>query len=63
MGQSPALNQPFLTKGDNNPVDDIDLYNGTSWLKRIHIVSDLALTLFMMTMLTVSLFRFPHILQ
>ena len=37
-GQSPAPNQLLLTKGDNNPVDDIDLYNGISWLKRRHIV-------------------------
>ena len=30
--------QKLLTKGDNNPVDDIDLYNGLSWLERKHIV-------------------------
>jgi len=38
MGQSPARDQLLLTKGDNNPVDDIDLYNGINWLERRHIV-------------------------
>ena len=35
-----ALPQPqkILTKGDNNPVDDIDLYNGIDWLERRHII-------------------------
>jgi signal peptidase len=30
--------QLLLTKGDNNPVDDTDLYNGLDWLQRKHIV-------------------------
>ncbi len=30
--------QLLLTKGDNNPVDDIDLYQGLEWLERRHIV-------------------------
>jgi signal peptidase I len=30
--------QLLLTKGDNNPVDDIDLYQGLEWLERRNIV-------------------------
>lgn len=30
--------QLLLTKGDNNHVDDIDLYQGLEWLERKHIV-------------------------
>jgi signal peptidase len=30
--------QLLLTKGDNNYVDDIDLYQGLDWLERKHIV-------------------------
>ncbi|KAH8824055.1 signal peptidase I [Flagelloscypha sp. PMI_526] len=33
-----GLNQKMLTKGDNNPVDDTDLYHGLEWLEREHIV-------------------------
>lgn len=34
---SPAK-QYLLTKGDNNYIDDIDLYQGLQWLERKHIV-------------------------
>ncbi len=30
--------QYLLTKGDNNYVDDIELYQGLEWLERKHIV-------------------------
>lgn len=30
--------QLLLTKGDNNYVDDIELYQGLQWLERKHIV-------------------------
>ncbi|KAJ8589854.1 hypothetical protein M405DRAFT_737946, partial [Rhizopogon salebrosus TDB-379] len=30
--------QLLLTKGDNNHVDDIELYQGLEWLDRRHIV-------------------------
>ena len=33
-----AKDQLLLTKGDNNPVDDIDLYQGLEWLERKHII-------------------------
>jgi len=32
------LKQLILTKGDNNFVDDIDLYDGLEWLERKHMV-------------------------
>lgn len=35
--QSPPK-QLMLTKGDNNHVDDIELYQGLEWLERKHIV-------------------------
>ena len=33
-----APNQLLLTKGDNNHIDDIELYQGLEWLERKHIV-------------------------
>ena len=30
--------QLLLTKGDNNQIDDIELYQGLEWLERKHIV-------------------------
>ncbi|TFK39607.1 hypothetical protein BDQ12DRAFT_722446 [Crucibulum laeve] len=33
-----ASTQRLLTKGDNNPVDDIELYEGLEWLERKHVV-------------------------
>lgn len=30
--------QLILTKGDNNPVDDLELYKGLTWLQRKHVV-------------------------
>lgn len=38
---SPHATKPdqlLLTKGDNNEVDDIVLYNGAQWLKRENVV-------------------------
>ncbi|EPQ51796.1 hypothetical protein GLOTRDRAFT_112311 [Gloeophyllum trabeum ATCC 11539] len=32
------VEQLLLTKGDNNPIDDVDLYNGLDWLERRHVV-------------------------
>ena len=33
-----AEKQLLLTKGDNNHIDDIELYQGLEWLERKHIV-------------------------
>lgn len=35
---STLAHQRLLTKGDNNYVDDIELYQGLEWLERKHIV-------------------------
>jgi signal peptidase I len=34
----PLSRQRLLTKGDNNYVDDIELYKGLEWLERKHII-------------------------
>jgi hypothetical protein len=34
----PAVSQLLLTKGDNNHIDDLELYNGLEWLERKHVV-------------------------
>ncbi|KAG1749659.1 uncharacterized protein EDB91DRAFT_1327137 [Suillus paluster] len=34
----PGEHQLMLTKGDNNHVNDLDLYQGLEWLERRHIV-------------------------
>ncbi len=33
-----AHKQLLLTKGDNNHIDDLELYQGLEWLERKHIV-------------------------
>ncbi|KAJ7589968.1 signal peptidase complex catalytic subunit SEC11 [Mycena floridula] len=33
-----TLKQLMLTKGDNNDIDDLELYKGLEWLERHHIV-------------------------
>jgi len=38
LGFVPAQDQLLLTKGDNNQLDDVDLYQGLDWLRRQHIV-------------------------
>lgn len=37
-GEKVLAHQRLLTKGDNNYVDDIELYQGLEWLERKHIV-------------------------
>ena len=37
-GDETQANQLLLTKGDNNYVDDIELYQGLEWLEKKHIV-------------------------
>ncbi|KAH8830996.1 signal peptidase I [Flagelloscypha sp. PMI_526] len=37
-----GLVQKMLTKGDNNPVDDTDLYHGLEWIGSEHIVGRVA---------------------
>ncbi|KAF8331010.1 hypothetical protein F5887DRAFT_1110179 [Amanita rubescens] len=37
-GSEVAKKQLLLTKGDNNQVDDVPLYQGLEWLERQHII-------------------------
>ncbi|TDL15965.1 hypothetical protein BD410DRAFT_832348 [Rickenella mellea] len=37
-GEEPLVKQRILTKGDNNPVDDIGLYRGLEWIERRHVI-------------------------
>jgi signal peptidase I len=30
--------QLMLTKGDNNPIDDLELYDGSEWLEHLHVL-------------------------
>jgi len=61
MGQPPARNQLLLTKGDNNPVDDIDLYKGISWLERRHIVGKVRGFLPYIGYITIAMNDFPQL--
>jgi hypothetical protein len=54
----------MLTKGDNNHVDDIDLYQGLEWLDRRHIIGKVRGYVLFPSCLTVkpcSLTRLPSI--
>jgi len=61
MGQPPARNQLLLTKGDNNPVDDIELYNGMNWLERRHIVGKVRGFLPYIGYITIAMNDFPQL--
>jgi hypothetical protein len=38
VASEPVQRQLLLTKGDNNHVDDLELYQGLDWLERRHII-------------------------
>jgi signal peptidase len=38
LGFVPTQDQLMLTKGDNNLLNDLDLYRGLDWLRRRHII-------------------------
>lgn len=47
VSSSSALTDgPAVTKGDNNPTDDISLYNGLKYLKRSNMFAAVAEALF-----------------
>lgn len=43
---SNPVDQLILTKGDNNPTDDIGLYEGLKWIERKHVVGKVAGSVF-----------------
>ncbi|KAF7798125.1 hypothetical protein EIP86_009340 [Pleurotus ostreatoroseus] len=56
-----AKDQLLLTKGDNNPVDDIDLYQGLEWLERKHIVGKVRGFLPYVGYVTIAMNDFPQL--
>ncbi|KAF9011819.1 hypothetical protein BDQ17DRAFT_1396883 [Cyathus striatus] len=54
-------NQYLLTKGDNNYVDDIELYQGLEWLERKHIVGKVRGFLPYVGYVTIAMNDFPQL--
>jgi len=53
--------QLLLTKGDNNPVDDLELYRGIEWLERKHIVGKVRGFLPYIGYVTIAMNDFPQL--
>ncbi|KAE9395427.1 hypothetical protein BT96DRAFT_997649 [Gymnopus androsaceus JB14] len=56
-----AGDQLLLTKGDNNHVDDIELYQGLDWLERKHIVGKVRGFLPYVGYVTIAMNDFPQL--
>ncbi|KAH9934223.1 uncharacterized protein B0H18DRAFT_980083 [Fomitopsis serialis] len=56
-----AQPQLLLTKGDNNPVDDLDLYQGLEWLERRHIIGKVQAFLPYVGYVTIAMNDFPQL--
>ncbi|KAG1883191.1 hypothetical protein F4604DRAFT_1741271 [Suillus subluteus] len=57
----PGEHQLMLTKGDNNHVDDIDLYQGLEWLDRRHIIGKVRGFLPYIGYVTIAMNDFPQL--
>lgn len=57
----PGEHQLMLTKGDNNHVDDIDLYQGLEWLNQRHIVGKVRGFLPYIGYVTIAMNDFPQL--
>ncbi|WRT64810.1 signal peptidase I [Kwoniella shivajii] len=53
--------QFLLTKGDNNPGDDITLYNGIEWIEREHIIGKVKGFLPYIGYVTIAMNDFPQL--
>ncbi|WWC86948.1 signal peptidase I [Kwoniella dendrophila CBS 6074] len=53
--------QLLLTKGDNNPGDDITLYNGIEWIERKHIIGKVRGFLPYIGYVTIAMNDFPQL--
>ncbi|KAI0772947.1 hypothetical protein BD413DRAFT_473757 [Trametes elegans] len=53
--------QLLLTKGDNNHIDDIELYQGLEWLERKHIVGKVRGFLPYIGYVTIAMNDFPQL--
>jgi len=54
-------NQLILTKGDNNYLDDVELYQGLDWLERKHIVGKVRGFLPYVGYVTIAMNDFPQL--
>jgi len=54
-------NQLLLTKGDNNYLDDVELYQGLDWLERKHIVGKVRGFLPYVGYVTIAMNDFPQL--
>ncbi|CAG7850430.1 Signal peptidase complex catalytic subunit SEC11 {ECO:0000256/RuleBase:RU362047} {ECO:0000256/RuleBase:RU362047} [Serendipita indica DSM 11827] len=55
------LDQEILTKGDNNPYDDISLYKNLKWLERRHVVGKVRGFLPYVGYVTIAMNDFPQL--
>jgi len=53
--------QLMLTKGDNNQVDDLELYNGLEWIERKHVVGKVRGFMPYIGYITIALNDFPQL--
>ncbi|KAF7319393.1 Signal peptidase complex catalytic subunit SEC11 [Mycena chlorophos] len=60
-GTYSPLNQRLLTKGDNNEVNDIELYRGLEYLERKHIVGKVRGFLPYVGYVTIAMNDFPQL--
>ncbi|KAF9224959.1 hypothetical protein BS17DRAFT_779354 [Gyrodon lividus] len=58
---APGPNQLLLTKGDNNHVDDIELYQGLDFLERRHIIGKVRGFLPYIGYVTIAMNDFPQL--
>ncbi|CCM05631.1 uncharacterized protein FIBRA_07860 [Fibroporia radiculosa] len=56
-----AHDQLLLTKGDNNYIDDLELYQGLEWLERQHIVGKVRGFLPYVGYVTIAMNDFPQL--
>ncbi|PCH37476.1 hypothetical protein WOLCODRAFT_140884 [Wolfiporia cocos MD-104 SS10] len=56
-----AHKQLLLTKGDNNHIDDLELYQGLEWLERKHIVGKVRGFLPYVGYVTIAMNDFPQL--
>ncbi|KAG9310209.1 hypothetical protein JVU11DRAFT_9852 [Chiua virens] len=58
---APGPNQLMLTKGDNNHVDDVELYQGLEYLERRHIIGKVRGFLPYIGYVTIAMNDFPQL--
>jgi len=58
---SNPVDQLILTKGDNNPTDDIGLYEGLKWIERKHVVGKVAGFMPWVGYVTIAMNDFPQL--